>query len=129
MKLVKIIWLDSIGITQNWETEEEILNVPSVNKCTSVGYILRDDEATTTIVPHCYFNPDDSMYCGAMSIPNASIVETVILHEQEVVIDDGISIAHTRCVGCRNEKYGAGCYQHELRDGWDCWTAKVEDKE
>lgn len=71
-KLVKIDWLDSKGIINEWEYIDEIEPLkPCI--CTSVGYLIDDTDDYKTIVQTI----SDSQLIGRMTIPACSIKEIV----------------------------------------------------
>jgi hypothetical protein len=81
MKLVKIEWVDSFGVSPDWRLIGEVKDKAHV--CISVGYLAIDGANVKVIVPHLSpANKDigsESQGCGDMAIPVSSIVSMVDL--------------------------------------------------
>jgi len=74
-KLVIIHWMDSKGITSEWEFLDDLkAYVPA--ECTSVGYLLEDAPEYKTIVQSL----GGSQVMGRLSIPAACIQEIKEVH-------------------------------------------------
>ena len=73
MKIIEITWLDSKGITSEWEHKEDI---KPLKPClvTSVGYLLEDMKEYKTIVQ----SEGEEQLLGRMTIPKSCIVKTTI---------------------------------------------------
>jgi len=77
MKLVKIEWADSYGVSSSWEEISDIKDIKHV--CISVGYLALDGDNIKVIVPH--ISPSNEEIgsclqgCGNMSIPVQSIIK------------------------------------------------------
>ena len=68
MKVVKITWIDSKGITSEWEFKEDIKPLTPC-LCVSIGWLLDDNEEYKTIVQ----SDSDNQCLGRMTIPACSI--------------------------------------------------------
>lgn len=70
MKLVYVEWVDSRGVSENWNTfawlkENDICVVRSV------GWLLQDTKELIQIVPHIGDDPEQG--CGDMTIPRSQV--------------------------------------------------------
>jgi len=73
-KLVSIEWLDSKGITHEWEYLDEIAPLlPS--KCVSVGFLLEETEGYKTIAQSL----SDTQVLGRTTIPCCAIQKVIKL--------------------------------------------------
>jgi len=68
-KFVLIEWLDSRGVTFEWEYIDEVKPLKPC-KCSSVGFLLEDNEDYKTIVQTI----SEDQLIGRMSIPTRSII-------------------------------------------------------
>lgn len=69
-KTVYIEWLDSKGVTYQWEYLEDLEPLkPCV--CKSIGYLIDDNEDYKTIVQTL----SDTQLVGRMSIPTRAIIK------------------------------------------------------
>ena len=68
IKIVKIVWMDSRGVTSRWEFIDE---VDALKPCeiTSVGFLLEDNAEYKTIVQSI----SSDQLIGRMSIPTCCI--------------------------------------------------------
>jgi hypothetical protein len=91
MKIAKVEWLDSVGAGSSWTPLSVLREVPNNATCTSVGYILRYDEESITIIPHIYGSDEklglEESGCGEMTIPSIAIVNMTIL-ENDLPIEE-----------------------------------------
>lgn len=67
-KLVLIEWLDSKGITYQWEYLDEIEPLKA-DRCLSAGFLIEDTEEYKTIAQSL----SETQVIGRTSIPNCSI--------------------------------------------------------
>ncbi len=74
MKKVEIHWLDSKGITSEWEFLEDIQPLVPC-ECTSVGYLIDENKDYKTIVQSI----SKEQVLGRMSIPTACIIKIKVL--------------------------------------------------
>ncbi len=81
MKIVKIEWVDSYGVSPTWESIDNIKDIP--HKCISIGFLAFDGDSIKVIVPH--LSPENKdigselQGCGDMAIPVVSIISIVDL--------------------------------------------------
>lgn len=77
MKIVEITWIDSKGITSEWEFLNDSKSMPPCI-CHSIGYILEDKKDYITIVQSYdkESNKDHNQIMGKMTIPKCSIKKT-----------------------------------------------------
>jgi hypothetical protein len=68
MKIVEIEWIDSKGITSDWEFKDDIKSLEPC-LCKSVGYLLDDNENYKTIVQ----SDSSEQVLGRLTIPKESI--------------------------------------------------------
>ena len=68
-KLVLIEWLDSKGITNQWEYWDEIVSMKP-SRCFSVGFLIEETEEYKTIA-QC---TSDAQVLGRTTIPRCSIL-------------------------------------------------------
>lgn len=74
-KIVKIEWLDSKGVTGEWEYLSDI-EFMKPNVCTSVGYLLNDTKEYKEICQSINKGaPDNQQVIGRMTIPTCSITK------------------------------------------------------
>ena len=70
LKLVKLGWLDSRGVTEHWATFEQLKeNEPCM--IWSVGWVINETDDYIQICPHIGSDPDQG--CGEMTIPKFAI--------------------------------------------------------
>lgn len=69
MKLVKIIWKDSKGLTTGWEFKEDIEEIPPV-EIGSVGFLLSSKKDYKTLA----HSVSSEQVLGRLTIPNGCIV-------------------------------------------------------
>jgi len=70
MKVVSIEWIDSVGITERWEVDDEITSLKPT-KVISVGFLIDDKKKYKTIVQ----NIGRNQVLGRMTIPSCSITK------------------------------------------------------
>ena len=86
MKLVKITWVDSYGVGQDWKLTSDIKD--EQHKCISVGYLAGDGDNVKVIVPH--LSPaneaidSEERGCGDIAIPVSAILSIVELIERPI---------------------------------------------
>jgi len=84
MRLVKVIWVDSVGVGSDWAEVGDGLDLK--HECVSVGFLARDGEHSKVIVPH--ISPENKAIgtelrgCGDMMIPTVAIVSMVDLIQE-----------------------------------------------
>ena len=83
MRLVLIEWEDSFGCSTSWAPLES--STPEVVICRSVGWLLNDNSAHKTIVPHITIETKEaeSQGCGDMTIPTKAVLRIIDLSEGE----------------------------------------------
>ena len=74
MKIVKITWIDAIGVTPDWEHKDDIKPMKPVI-VTSVGYLLDDNKEYKTILQ----SDSDDVMCGRLTIPVCCIKKIMVL--------------------------------------------------
>lgn len=67
-KLVKIEWLDSKGITNQWEYWDEIQSMPP-SQCWSVGFLIEETDHHLTIAQ----GVSETQVMGRTTIPRRSV--------------------------------------------------------
>lgn len=70
MNIVKIEWLDSFGITNDWEFKEDMKPMPPP-LITSVGIVMEETKKYITIVQ----SDSDTQVLGRMTIPKVAITK------------------------------------------------------
>lgn len=81
LKFVKIEWLDSRGVNNQWERLEDSED-EKVCTCISVGYVIMEDDSFMKIAPHIAdYEDNDLQHTGSMTITKCSIVRIVNLKE------------------------------------------------
>jgi len=75
MKLVKIKWRDSRGVTESWE-EISYRKKLKLCKIKSVGYLLNETKKYIEITPHL---SENKYCCGNMCIPKCSIIKIKVI--------------------------------------------------
>jgi len=87
MKLVRIKWLDSYGVGQNWSLVKDVVSSNLI--CVSVGYLAVDNDHVKVVVPHIALEnaaiDHEEQGCGGMSIPTQSILELVELEPVDAI--------------------------------------------
>lgn len=83
MRLVKITWVDSVGVYSEWGSLDPVEDVDY--PCISVGYLVKDGKKIKFIVPH-YASASSGLDaeehgCGGMAIPSRAVIEIVDLIE------------------------------------------------
>lgn len=73
-KLVLIEWLDSKGITAEWEHLDELESLEP-SRCVSVGFLMEETEQYKTIVQ----STNEAQVLGRLTIPCGAIQELVEL--------------------------------------------------
>ena len=73
-KKVEIHWLDSHGITSDWEFIDELKSFMPV-EVVSIGFLLEDEKDYKTIVQ----SYSESQVLGRMAIPATSILQIITL--------------------------------------------------
>jgi len=76
MKAVKIVWMDSAGVTNRWEFIEDMDSLPP-SEITSVGFLLEDAPDYKTIVQSASMQ----QMLGRMTIPAGCIKSVTVLAE------------------------------------------------
>jgi len=83
MRLVKIEWVDSYGVTGEWLPTANAKDIKHV--CISVGFIVVDGEHSIVLAPNLSPQNDkidaEEMTCGNMAIPTKAILSIVELME------------------------------------------------
>lgn len=75
-ELVYLEWLDSYGVSANWESTGAV--TPAVHSCASVGWVVSETNDVIVVVPH--ISPEreeigaEESGCGEMTIPKCSVV-------------------------------------------------------
>lgn len=82
--LVLVIWLDSYGVSSEWQEITEIVAPPLT--VSSVGWLLHDGEDCIVIVPH--LSQADHKHakqqgCGDMTIPKVAVVSITELDKRD----------------------------------------------
>ena len=77
MKVVRIVWFDSKGVTSEWEFKDEMEPMLPV-VISSVGYLYSDHEKYKTIVQ----SKGDDQVVGRMTIPMGCIEKITILSDE-----------------------------------------------
>ncbi len=72
MKIVEITWVDSIGVTSEWELKKEIEPLKPV-VINSIGYLMDDNKDFKTIVQ----SDSKKQVVGRMTIPTECIKKIV----------------------------------------------------
>ncbi len=82
MKIALIEWIDSKGVTSDWEHLEDLTKLEPV-LVRSVGFLLKsnDDYKTLTQSVGLADNPSDIQVCGRITIPAVCIKSIKILKE------------------------------------------------
>ena len=75
-KLVLIEWLDSKGVTSQWEHWDDIEPLEP-NLCTSIGFLIEETESYKTIAQSI----SDSQVIGRTTIPCCSIQKIHIIEQ------------------------------------------------
>ena len=73
-KLLYIEWLDSKGITNEWEYFDEIMPMKP-NTCRSIGFLIEETKEYKTLAP----NISETQVLGRITIPLRSIIKIVEL--------------------------------------------------
>lgn len=75
MRLVHIKWLDSCGVTTNWDWLKDIKH--NAVTCSSIGWVVKENEECISIASHIAHNSpkDEDQVCGIMTIPRVAITE------------------------------------------------------
>jgi hypothetical protein len=68
MKVVQVEWLDSVGMTPEWEYKDEVKSLKPVSP-TSVGFLLEDEPDHVTILQ----TDSENQLLGRLTIPKISI--------------------------------------------------------
>lgn len=78
MKIVKIVWIDSRGVTSDWEFKDEIKPFKPI-LVTTVGYLLEDNAEYKTLAQ----SDSEKMVTGLMAIPVCCIkkIEELVVKE------------------------------------------------
>ena len=72
MKTVYLEWIDSTSITGNlWKTKELLLEKGEVDRCKTIGFIVKEDSESITIVNS--FSCEQEYVSGDVTIPKCSI--------------------------------------------------------
>ena len=83
MRIVKIEWVDSYGVTGDWLPTSEAKDVKHV--CVSVGFIVVDGAHSIVLASNLSPKNDkidaEEMTCGNMAIPTKAILSIVELME------------------------------------------------
>lgn len=77
-----ITWVDSYSSTKmEWIPKDEVQE-PTLMKCHSIGYIIKENKDVITVAPHTsnINDPDDISYSGIMVIPRCAIISFDILN-------------------------------------------------
>lgn len=69
MKMVEIKWLDSKGVTSDWEFKDEVKQMPPCN-VTSVGFMYDDNGEYITLLQ----SETEEQILGRLTIPKVCIV-------------------------------------------------------
>ena len=85
MRRVEIEWLDSKGISSEWEFTKDIKPMPPCI-CHSIGYVHEETEEYITIAQSCdnENNKDYTQIMGRMTIPKCSIRTITELKEDYI---------------------------------------------
>ena len=70
LKLVKLGWIDSRGVSESWATFEQLKD-HGLYLVWSVGWVLNETDDYIQICPHIGSDPDQG--CGDMTIPKFAI--------------------------------------------------------
>ncbi len=74
MKIVKITWVDSYGVGQNWADIDKPKDEHHI--CVSVGFLAGDGKKVKVLVPHVSLEDGkEDQGCGDMAIPACSILD------------------------------------------------------
>lgn len=85
-KLVMIEWLDAYGCSSEWQEIPVLTTEQKPMVCTSVGWILFENDERVVLVPHLTGIGNDRAHeqgCGDMTIPRVSIVKITPLVPEE----------------------------------------------
>lgn len=86
LSIVYIEWLDSKGITTEWEFLEEIPDLhPAL--CRSTGFVFKEDAEYITVIQNLAFNPeveDETQISGRMTIPKCAITDLRTIRTMEL---------------------------------------------
>lgn len=77
LDIMKVIWRDARGVTQDWETFDEIRETERNATCVmvSIGAVVCQTRTMIKIAGHVGLEPDDDhQACGVMAIPKASVI-------------------------------------------------------
>lgn len=77
MKIVQVVWVDSVGMTPDWEHKDEIEPLKPANP-TSVGFLLDDNSDYVTLLQ----TDSETQLMGRLTIPRISIVSMETLNIQ-----------------------------------------------
>lgn len=78
MKIVKIVWYDSKGITSDWEFKDDIKPLHPV-RVESVGFLWADNGDFLTLVQ----SDSDEQLLGRLTIPKGCVCDMVVIEGKE----------------------------------------------
>lgn len=79
MKIVKIIWWDSKGVTSDWEFKDELKELHPVH-IESVGFLLEENGDYLTILQ----SDSEEQILGRLTIPKGCVCDVQFLVKAEV---------------------------------------------
>jgi len=69
--VIKIEWLDSMGVTNSWENIDELISLKPAT-CTTIGYLFEDTDDYITVAQ----SYSEQQVLGRITIPKCSIIRT-----------------------------------------------------
>lgn len=87
--LVIVEWSDSYGCSSSWQyiDADYIQKNATSHKCTSVGYLVVNNEQVITVIPHMSpkneQNGGEEQGCGDMTIPKSAIIYMAVLQKKK----------------------------------------------
>lgn len=82
-ELTQIEWLDSYGITPDWQEIDNIKPIKII--CITVGFVVHEDDTSLSVANSICVDGPENQATGIMTIPKCSIVKKNLLK----VICDG----------------------------------------
>jgi hypothetical protein len=70
MKIVKVKWVDSKGVTPEWEFKDELKPLKPC-RCVSVGFLIKETKTYITVAQ----SVGNDQVVGRMTIPKCSILK------------------------------------------------------